>query len=123
MLLILIPFLNFLFRFVNEKAATLVISLLVGHTAWHWLAERYGRLAKFPFPALDAASITADRRPVAVRSRSVRSRAAAIERHERIAVRIRRPAVAAAFQVLEIDERTTRDANARERDGKHDERT
>jgi hypothetical protein len=58
-LLLLIPLLNFLFRHVNEKALTLILSLVVGHTAWHWMLERGERLEKFPFPALDGASIAA----------------------------------------------------------------
>ncbi len=56
-LLLFIPVLNFLFKYLNEKAATLILSLLVGHTAWHWMLERGEKLARFPFPALDEASI------------------------------------------------------------------
>jgi len=59
LLLLFIPVLNFIFKHVNEKAATLVLSLLVGHTAWHWMLERGEQLGKFPFPAADAASIAA----------------------------------------------------------------
>ena len=29
--------------------------MLVAHIAWHWMIERGGELAKFPFPTLDAA--------------------------------------------------------------------
>jgi hypothetical protein len=58
-LLLLIPFLNLLYKHVNEKALTIILSLVVGHTAWHWMLERGERLAKFPFPALDAASAAA----------------------------------------------------------------
>ncbi len=56
-LLLFIPVLNLLFKYVNEKAATLVLSLLVGHTAWHWMLERGEKLARFPLPVLDDASI------------------------------------------------------------------
>jgi hypothetical protein len=58
-LLLLIPFLNLLYKHVNEKALTIILSLLVGHTAWHWMLERGENLARFPFPAPDAASIAA----------------------------------------------------------------
>jgi hypothetical protein len=58
-LLLLIPFLNFLFKHLNEKALTIILSVLAGHTAWHWMLERGERLAKFPFPVLDAASVAA----------------------------------------------------------------
>jgi hypothetical protein len=52
-----IPVLNFLYRHVNDKAVTIVLSLLVGHTAWHWMTERGEALWKFPLPTLDAASL------------------------------------------------------------------
>jgi hypothetical protein len=58
-LLLLIPFLNFLFKHLNEKALTITLSVLAGHTAWHWMLERGERLAKFPLPVLDAASAAA----------------------------------------------------------------
>ena len=59
-LALLVPALEFLYRRVgHEKALTAVMSLLVGHTAWHWMQERWERLAKFPFPDLDAASLAA----------------------------------------------------------------
>ena len=35
----------------------LVLSVLIGHAAWHWLTERAERLAQFPLPALDAATV------------------------------------------------------------------
>ena len=39
-LAVLIPALNLLFRYVKESVGTLLLSLLVGHTAWHWMVER-----------------------------------------------------------------------------------
>ena len=56
-LAVLIPALNLLFRYVKESAGTLLLSLLVGHTAWHWMVERGERLAKFPWPAFDPGAI------------------------------------------------------------------
>ena len=56
-LAVLIPLLNLLFRFVPERVATIILSALVAHTAWHWLAERWERLAKFPWPAFEAADV------------------------------------------------------------------
>jgi len=29
----------------------------VAHTGWHWLVERFERLALFPWPALDASAL------------------------------------------------------------------
>jgi hypothetical protein len=52
-LIVAIPALDFVFRHVPERVATIVLSLLVGHTAWHWLWERWERLSKFPWPAAD----------------------------------------------------------------------
>ena len=57
-LLVLIPVLGLLFRYVvPERLGIIILSALVVHTAWHWMLERGGQLAKFPFPTLDAAFI------------------------------------------------------------------
>jgi HupE / UreJ protein len=57
-LLVLVPVLGLLFRFVvPERLGIIIISALVAHTGWHWMLERGGQLAKFPFPTLDAAFI------------------------------------------------------------------
>ncbi len=59
-LALLVPALEILFRFlVAERLGTLVLSVLVGHTAWHWMSERAERLSKFPWPALDASQLAA----------------------------------------------------------------
>jgi HupE/UreJ protein len=53
----LVPLAQALFRFVlRERIATIVVSLLVGHVAWHWMASRWTVLREFPLPALDAAT-------------------------------------------------------------------
>jgi hypothetical protein len=57
-LILLIPALDLLFRYVvAERLGTIVLSALVAHTAWHWMGERWELLRKFTFewPALDAA--------------------------------------------------------------------
>jgi hypothetical protein len=46
-LALLIPALNVLFRYVNERAGGIVIAIFVGHTAWHWLGERFAALRSF----------------------------------------------------------------------------
>jgi HupE/UreJ protein len=56
-LIVLVPALGLLFRFVPERTGTIIVSLLVGHTAWHWLFERWERLSKFPWPSFDAATL------------------------------------------------------------------
>jgi hypothetical protein len=57
-LALLVPALQILFRFlVAERLGTIVLSVLVGHTAWHWMTERAERLSKFPWPALDASQL------------------------------------------------------------------
>lgn len=57
-LAVLVPVLNLVFRnSAAERVGAIILSALVAHTAWHWLAERWERLAKFPFPALDAAAL------------------------------------------------------------------
>jgi HupE / UreJ protein len=54
-LVVLIPALGLLFRYLPERLGIIILSALVAHTAWHWMIERGGELAKFPFPKLDAA--------------------------------------------------------------------
>jgi HupE/UreJ protein len=46
-LVVLVPALNLLFRYSPERAAGIVLAVLVGHTAWHWLAERFAVLKAF----------------------------------------------------------------------------
>src|SRR6202163_1600651 len=42
-LLLLIPALEALFRYVvAERIGTIILSALVTHTAWHWMVERAG---------------------------------------------------------------------------------
>jgi hypothetical protein len=57
-LAILIPALGLLFRYVvSEQLGTIILSALVGHTAWHWMGERWELLRKFTitWPVVDAA--------------------------------------------------------------------
>ncbi len=57
-LVLMIPALDLLFRFVvAERMGTMILSALVAHTAWHWLTERADLLRKYQFewPAIDAA--------------------------------------------------------------------
>jgi hypothetical protein len=57
-LLLLIPTLEILFRFVvAERIGTIILSALIAHTGWHWMTERAGRLSQYQFqwPALTAA--------------------------------------------------------------------
>jgi len=57
-LLILIPAIDALFRFVvAERMGTIILSALVAHTGWHWMTERWDRLSQFRFqwPEFNAA--------------------------------------------------------------------
>jgi hypothetical protein len=56
-LALMVPSLGLLARLVPERAAIIVLSGLAAHTAWHWMFERYGELARYRFewPAMDAA--------------------------------------------------------------------
>jgi hypothetical protein len=57
-LALLVPALELAFRFaVAERIGTIVLSLLVGHTAWHWMTERAERLSRFPWPSPDAGQL------------------------------------------------------------------
>ncbi len=57
-LVLLVPLLEVLFRFVvKERIGTILLSALVAHTAWHWMTDRLGVLSQYQFrwPALSAA--------------------------------------------------------------------
>jgi HupE / UreJ protein len=55
-LIVLIPAIALLFRWVMpDWLGIIILSALVAHTGWHWMLERGGELAKFPFPTVDAA--------------------------------------------------------------------
>jgi len=55
-LLVLIPALDLLFKYViAEWLGVIILSALIAHVAWHWMIERGERLAKFPFPKVDVA--------------------------------------------------------------------
>lgn len=47
-ILICVPILRILFRYIpGERTGAIVLSVLAGHTAWHWLVERGGSLWEF----------------------------------------------------------------------------
>jgi hypothetical protein len=46
-LVLLVPALNLLFRYVEPRVGGIVIAVIVGHTAWHWLAQRFTALSAF----------------------------------------------------------------------------
>jgi HupE / UreJ protein len=49
-LLLFVPALEILFRFVvPERIGTMIVSALVAHTGWHWMTERGAQLAQFRF--------------------------------------------------------------------------
>jgi hypothetical protein len=55
-LVLMVPALDILFRFVvAERMGTIILSAIVAHTAWHWMTDRYGVLRQFPWPAITAA--------------------------------------------------------------------
>ena len=57
-LLLFIPLLNCLFRFVvAERMGTIILSAIVAHTGWHWMVERWQQLRRFSFawPEVNAA--------------------------------------------------------------------
>lgn len=59
-LVLMIPLLEMLFRFVvAERMGTIILSALVAHTGWHWMLERWDRLSQFRFewPEFTAAGL------------------------------------------------------------------
>jgi hypothetical protein len=56
-LVVLIPALGLLFRYVvAERLGTIILSAIVAHTGWHWMTERFGvlRQYRFEWPVIDA---------------------------------------------------------------------
>ena len=54
----MVPGLALLFsKVMAPRIGGIVVSALVAHTSWHWMAERWGRLVAYDFrrPAMDAA--------------------------------------------------------------------
>ena len=59
-LVVLVPALSLLFRYVvAERMGAIILSAFVAHTGWHWMTERWEALRKFPFtwPAMNAATL------------------------------------------------------------------
>lgn len=63
-LVIVVPILDQMLRWISqdrdegtraarERIATLILSALVAHTAWHWFLERGEQLLRFPWPVID----------------------------------------------------------------------
>jgi HupE/UreJ protein len=55
-----VPVLVWLFkRVLPERLGTILLSAVVGHSAWHWMSDRLGTLRQYRFqwPALDAAFV------------------------------------------------------------------
>jgi hypothetical protein len=58
-LAITVPVLGLLFKYiVREKVGTIILSALVAHTAWHWMTERGTELGKYPWPTLNAETLS-----------------------------------------------------------------
>lgn len=57
-LLVMIPVLDLLFRYVvAERMGIIILSALVAHTAWHWMTDRWAVFSKYriPWPELTPA--------------------------------------------------------------------
>ncbi len=56
-LAILLPAIVLLFRHVvPERIGVIVLSVIIAHTAWHWMTDRFEILRQYTFPAVDAPS-------------------------------------------------------------------
>jgi Na+-transporting NADH:ubiquinone oxidoreductase subunit NqrE len=57
-LALLVPLLNIVFKYVvAERMGTIILSVIVGHTAWHWMIERFEVLRQFPWPPVTPAGL------------------------------------------------------------------
>jgi hypothetical protein len=56
---VLVPAVHLLFRFViAERMGTIVLSVIIGHTSWHWMTDRWDALRQFEGAAPDALFVT-----------------------------------------------------------------
>jgi hypothetical protein len=55
-LAVLVPALDLLFRHLNERTGTIILSAIIAHTGWHWMIERGDQLIQYDFqwPVIDA---------------------------------------------------------------------
>ncbi|HEY2676359.1 MAG TPA: HupE/UreJ family protein [Steroidobacteraceae bacterium] len=52
-LVLFVPALNLLFRYVVAvRLGTIILSALVAHQAWHWMEQRFDVLREFPWPTM-----------------------------------------------------------------------
>jgi hypothetical protein len=52
-LVLFVPALNLLFRYVvAQRLGTIILSALVAHQAWHWMEDRFSILEQFPWPKI-----------------------------------------------------------------------
>jgi HupE/UreJ protein len=57
-LALVVPLLNILFKHVIAgRMGIIILSVLVAHTAWHWMVERFEVLRQFPWPQITAAGL------------------------------------------------------------------
>jgi hypothetical protein len=52
-LVLFVPALNLLFRYVvAQRLGIIILSALVAHQAWHWMEDRFDALMQFPWPQI-----------------------------------------------------------------------
>jgi hypothetical protein len=52
-LVLFVPALNLLFRYVvAQRLGTIILSAVVAHQAWHWMQDRFDTLQQFPWPSI-----------------------------------------------------------------------
>ena len=62
-LAICLPLLSLLFRYKQaERVGTIILMVIVAHTAWHWMLERFDVLRQFPWPTVTAAGLASSLR-------------------------------------------------------------
>jgi hypothetical protein len=58
-LAVLLPVLSLTFRYVvAERIGVIVLSVIVAHTAWHWMVDRFEILRQYSFPSLSSTSLS-----------------------------------------------------------------
>ena len=57
-LAVMLPLVAFVLRYVLPgRVGSIILALLIGHVAWHWMVERWDTLSRAPWPGLDVSDL------------------------------------------------------------------
>jgi len=57
-LAVMLPLVAFVLRYVLPgRVGSIILALLIGHVAWHWMVDRWDTLSRAPWPGLDVSDL------------------------------------------------------------------